>query len=227
MPENSPHIRHRVQLPDGKHVDIVYRHERSAAAEEHGQGPTPSSGQPPTAAGPGGASQPPQHDKPVAPEGPTVRDQRPAARVQPHDGGDPERARESADAGDLCVAPDPPAEREVVCHRAPEPVQEPSDETHPLHVCFNCAGELVYPLDWSEEGQRHWRIVLRCPDCEAYREGVFEQTIVERLDDELDRATSELLGDLKQVTHANMTDEVEFFVRALHADVIVPSDFQR
>ncbi len=33
-----------------------------------------------------------------------------------------------------------------------------------LHVCFNCAGELVYPLDWCEEGVRHWRIVLRSPD---------------------------------------------------------------
>ena len=44
-----------------------------------------------------------------------------------------------------------------------------------LHVCFNCAGELVYPLDWSEEGLRHWRIVLRCPECESRREGVFEQ----------------------------------------------------
>ena len=49
-----------------------------------------------------------------------------------------------------------------------------------LHVCFNCAGELVYPLDWAEEGASHWRIVLRCPECEALREGVFEQTIVER-----------------------------------------------
>ena len=55
-------------------------------------------------------------------------------------------------------------------------------------VCFHCAGELVYPLDWSEEGPRHWRIVLRCPECESRREGVFEQAAVERLDDELDRA---------------------------------------
>ncbi len=65
-----------------------------------------------------------------------------------------------------------------------------------LHVCFHCAGELAYPLDWSEEGPRHWRIVLRCPECESRREGVFEQTVVERLDDELDRAASVLLGDL-------------------------------
>jgi hypothetical protein len=94
-----------------------------------------------------------------------------------------------------------------------------------LHVCFNCAGELVYPLDWSEEGPRHWRVVLRCPECEARREGVFEQSVVERLDDELDRASGALLSDLKRMTHANMSEEIEFFARALHADLVVPSDF--
>jgi hypothetical protein len=94
-----------------------------------------------------------------------------------------------------------------------------------LHVCFHCAGELVYPLDWCEDGPRHWRIVLRCPECESRREGVFDQTVVERLDDELDRGSSALLGDLRRMTHANMSEEIEFFVRALEADLIVPSDF--
>jgi hypothetical protein len=94
-----------------------------------------------------------------------------------------------------------------------------------LHVCFHCAGELAYPLDWTEEGPWQWRIVLRCPECESRREGVFEQAVVERLDDELDRASGALLGDLKRMTHANMSEEVEFFVRALAADLIVPSDF--
>jgi hypothetical protein len=94
-----------------------------------------------------------------------------------------------------------------------------------LHVCFHCSGELVYPLDWSEEGPRHWRVVLRCPECESRREGVFEQTSVERLDDELDRGSSALLGDLRRMTHANMSEEVDFFVRALDADLITPSDF--
>jgi hypothetical protein len=94
-----------------------------------------------------------------------------------------------------------------------------------LHVCFHCTGELAYPLDWSEEGPRHWRIILRCPECESRREGVFEQAAVERLDDELDRAAGALLGDLRRMTHANMSEEVEFFVRALAADLIVPSDF--
>jgi hypothetical protein len=94
-----------------------------------------------------------------------------------------------------------------------------------LHVCFHCSGELVYPLDWSEEGPRHWRIVLRCPECESRREGVFDQTAVERLDDELDRGSSALLGDLRRMTHANMSEEIEFFARALDADLILPSDF--
>jgi hypothetical protein len=94
-----------------------------------------------------------------------------------------------------------------------------------LHLCFHCAGELVFPLDWSEEGPRHWRVVLRCPECESRREGVFDQASVERLDDELDRGTGALLGDLRRMTHANMSEEIEFFVRALDADLIVPGDF--
>ncbi|HEX4467456.1 MAG TPA: hypothetical protein VH025_09735 [Solirubrobacteraceae bacterium] len=94
-----------------------------------------------------------------------------------------------------------------------------------LHICFHCAGELVYPLDWSEEGPRHWRIVLRCPECESRREGVFDQAAVERLDDELDRGSGALLGDLRRMTHANMSEEIEFFVRALDAELIMPSDF--
>jgi hypothetical protein len=126
-PDRSNHTRHRVQLPSGKQIDVVYRDQHPAGVPDGGH------------------------------------------------------------------APDP------------------------LHICFHCAGELAYPLDWAEEGPRHWRIVLRCPECEARREGVFEQSVVEELDEQL--------SDLKQLTQANMEDEVEFFVRALDADLIVPSDF--
>jgi hypothetical protein len=124
-------------------------------------------------------------------------------------------------------------------HRPPAPVGKPAHAVYgaqrqgvdgtcspaQLHICFHCAGELVYPLDWSEEGPRHWRIVLRCPECESRREGVFDQSSVERLDDELDRGSSALLGDLRRMTHANITEEIEFFVRALDAELIMPSDF--
>src|ERR1700735_3304297 len=112
----------------------------------------------------------------------------------------------------------------VYNHQRQTPPRETA-ATDPFYVCFRCSGELVYPLDWSEEGPRHWRIVLRCPDCESRREGVFEQAAVELLDDELDRAAGALLGDLRRMTHANMSEEVEFFCKALDADLITPADF--
>jgi hypothetical protein len=120
----------------------------------------------------------------------------------------------------------PPSGKQLdLVYRGQRRSREGTRAQEPLHVCFHCAGELVYPLDWAEEGPRHWRIVLRCPECESTREGVFEQAAVELLDDELDRGSGALLGDLKRITHANMTEEIDFFVRALDADLIVPSDF--
>src|SRR5579859_3080422 len=109
--------------------------------------------------------------------------------------------------------------------REAQPATTDGGAADQLHICFHCSGELVYPLDWSEEGPRHWRIVLRCPECESRREGVFDQASVEKLDDELDRGSSALLGDLRRMTHANMSEEVEFFIRALDADLVTPADF--
>jgi hypothetical protein len=94
-----------------------------------------------------------------------------------------------------------------------------------LHVCSRCAGGLVHPLDWVEESPGRWRILLRCPDCDELREGVFGQTLVERMDEELDRGTAALLSDLRQITHANMVEEIERFSRALELDLIGPDDF--
>lgn len=94
-----------------------------------------------------------------------------------------------------------------------------------LHVCFHCNSKFAYPIDWEEEGPRHWRVIIRCPECESRREGVFDQQTVEDLDDELDRGFSALLGDSRQLTHSNMSEEIEFFIKALHAEIIVPEDF--
>jgi hypothetical protein len=94
-----------------------------------------------------------------------------------------------------------------------------------LHVCPRCAGGLVSPLEWGEESPGRWHILMRCPDCDLVRDGVFGQALVERLDEELDRATGALLSDLKRLTHANMVEEIELFSRALELDLIGPSDF--
>ena len=104
---------------------------------------------------------------------------------------------------------------------APEPAAPPDD----LHVCATCASELVYPVDWEEASDTHWEVRLRCPNCEWTGAGVYEQDVVERFDEELDRGTEALVRDLKRLMHANMEDEIARFVAALEADHIVPEDF--
>jgi DNA-directed RNA polymerase subunit RPC12/RpoP len=119
----------------------------------------------------------------------------------------------------------PPARKRIDAGCEQPPALEPSAPPDQLHICFRCSGRLVYPLSWSEGARGQWQLELRCPDCESRREGVFEQAVVERLDDELERAASALVGDLRRLTHANMAQEIEFFIRALDADLIDPSDF--
>jgi hypothetical protein len=99
---------------------------------------------------------------------------------------------------------------------------EPDEE---LHICGTCDCRLVYPIDWSPVGKAHWRVTLRCPNCEWVGTGVFEQEVVDRFDAELDRGTDALTAQLDRVTHENMTAEVERFIAALTADQIVPGDF--
>jgi hypothetical protein len=94
-----------------------------------------------------------------------------------------------------------------------------------LHVCGTCACELVYPIDWEEAGTRHWQVTLLCPNCGWSGTGVFEQHAVERFDEELDRGTHAMVRDLKRMIQANMEEQMENFIEALRADLIVPDDF--
>jgi hypothetical protein len=104
--------------------------------------------------------------------------------------------------------------------------QTPAPEPHQdLHVCAACASELVYPLQWEEAGAENWNVVLHCPNCDLYREGVFTQETVEAFDEELDRGGDALARDYKRLMRANMAEEIERFVGALEADAILPEDF--
>jgi hypothetical protein len=113
-------------------------------------------------------------------------------------------------AGDAALEPG----REVV-----------SETTQDLHVCGSCSSDLVYPTEWDEAGATHWEVALRCPNCEWNGTGVFQQELVERFDEELDRGTEALVRDLKRLMHANMEDEIDRFVDALDRDLILPEDF--
>ncbi|WCB97058.1 hypothetical protein DSM104299_05830 [Baekduia alba] len=108
---------------------------------------------------------------------------------------------------------------------AATPTPAHDEVTQDLHLCGACASNLVYPTEWEEAGATHWEVTLRCPNCEWAGSGVFEQDLVERFDEELDRGTEALVRDLKRLAHANMEDEIERFTTALDEDHIVPEDF--
>jgi hypothetical protein len=115
---------------------------------------------------------------------------------------------------------------EPVAEEAPAaPQLLPAESHQDLHICVECASELVYPLQWEESGEENWSVLLHCPNCDVLREGVFTQQTVEGFDEEIDRGADALTRDYKRVLQANMAEEIERFVGALTAGAILPEDF--
>lgn len=106
----------------------------------------------------------------------------------------------------------------------PVPVRQ-LDQPAEMHVCPCCASELVLPIAWDEVGASHWDVALRCPNCEWFGGGVYDEDAVERFDEVLDRGTETLVHDLRRLMRVNMEDEIDRFVAALNADALLPEDF--
>ena len=94
-----------------------------------------------------------------------------------------------------------------------------------LHICPVCTSELVYPVAWEEAGPTSWEVSLRCPNCEGYLTSVYDEETIQRFDEKLDEGTEALVGDLRQLTRANMEADVERFVAAINGDHLLPEDF--
>jgi hypothetical protein len=107
----------------------------------------------------------------------------------------------------------------------PAPELPPAEAHQDLHVCMECTSELVYPVQWEESGPENWSVLLHCPNCDVYREGIFSQETVECFYVELDRGADVLARDYKRLMRANMAEEIERFVGALRTDAILAEDF--
>ena len=107
----------------------------------------------------------------------------------------------------------------------PAPAHPRAETVQDLHICVECDSELVYPVQWEEAGAENWSVLLHCPNCEVFREGVFTQDNVELFDEELDRGADALARDYKRLMRANMADEIERFAGALQTGAILPEDF--
>lgn len=94
-----------------------------------------------------------------------------------------------------------------------------------LHVCPQCSSELVQPLSWEEGPDGSWELELECPNCWWGESGLYPRAQVERLETHLDGGLAGMISDLRRLTHANMAAEIDRFVAALDADVVLPEDF--
>ena len=101
----------------------------------------------------------------------------------------------------------------------------PETQHQGLHVCPECHSDLVQPVAWADTEEGDWELALSCPNCWWSGEGVFDREQVDELEDQLDRGLADMLRDLQRLTHANMSDQIERFAAALHADLILPEDF--
>jgi hypothetical protein len=117
-----------------------------------------------------------------------------------------------------------PVDDKSAAAAAPAP-SEPRVDERDLHICPGCESDLVYPVQWEEADESHWRITLRCPNCEWSEDGIFGQTQCDGFDDELERGTDALTRDYKRLMTANLAEEIDRFAQALDVDGILPSDF--
>jgi len=103
--------------------------------------------------------------------------------------------------------------------------QSKKQSANGMHCCPNCDSILVQPVYWSENGDGHWDVQLRCPECEWWRRDNYFQAEVDRYGEELARSDRELIDDLHALIRANMKEEADRFAAALAADFILPEDF--
>ena len=98
-------------------------------------------------------------------------------------------------------------------------------QTQGLHVCPECACQLVQPLDWREAPHGFWELTLHCPNCDWLEEGIFDQDQIDGLEEKLDDGLTAMLSDLRRLTQSNMAEEIERFTAALQDDFVLPEDF--
>ena len=96
---------------------------------------------------------------------------------------------------------------------------------HDLTLCGSCGCEFVQPVDWDEAGPRHWRLELRCPNCDARGTVVVEDEVVDFYDLELERGAAMLARSLHDAVEQGIEDEVARFADALDSGLILPEDF--
>lgn len=82
------------------------------------------------------------------------------------------------------------------------------------------------PVCWEEADDEHWRILLRCAECDTYREVVVPDDVAKRYECDLERGIAAIAKALERLDRARMATQVDTFVAALEHDLIDAADFR-
>jgi hypothetical protein len=96
----------------------------------------------------------------------------------------------------------------------------------PLDVCLGCGEGFVYPVSWTESGPADWWLLLRCGNCETWRDVVASNTAVEAFDRLLDEEMDEIKAAAEQLERESFSEEADAFGTALRLDLLSADDFR-
>jgi hypothetical protein len=94
-----------------------------------------------------------------------------------------------------------------------------------LELCGMCGRDFVSPVAWEPVGSEHWRLLLRCGECETWRDVTVPNAVVQRYDIEQQRRTDGLTALLDRMDRERMLDQAEAMTIALELGLIDAADF--
>jgi hypothetical protein len=85
----------------------------------------------------------------------------------------------------------------------------------------------VNPVDWEPVDEGHWWMLLRCGECETWREVTVTNAIAQRFDVELDRRLDVIARTWNKIDRQRMAAEMETIIGALRRGLLDAADFAR
>ena len=96
-----------------------------------------------------------------------------------------------------------------------------------LETCLVCRKDFVNPVDWEPLDGGRWWMLLRCGECDTWRQVTVSDAVAARYDAELDRRIEALEETSRKLERQAMAGDVEKLVVALRRGLVDAGDFTR
>ena len=105
-----------------------------------------------------------------------------------------------------------------------EQQHESAVAAHDLTIC-GCGCNYVQPIHWDEAEPKHWRMEMRCPNCDNCTSTIVSDEVVDYYDLEMEMGAKVLAKSLNIAVEQREEDEIARLRLALDTELILPEDF--